>query len=464
MRNPLLAPELRELLQEGKQDSLQHVLEDLHPKDAASILSGLEDREIVEILSLLPVEVERDVFEYFDPEVQESIMQGSGRDRVRELLGVLPSDDRAEFLENLDERVRSQFTSLLDREEQEDLRRRERYEDDQVGAILSTEYCRLGGDLTSTEAISEIRKQEPNRETIYYSYVVDGQGRLIGFVSLRDLIMAPDGATVEELMKTDLVATRPEADREVAANMIRDYDILALPVVDHEGRLVGIVTHDDAADILEEEDTEDIEKMAGIASETEPKSYSETTVMDEFYRRAGLVAVLAVAFTFVALVIGSYEDNFKKPDAPRSLMALLPMILATGGMVGSQASVLIVRALALKDIKPGSLFPIMWKEFRISILLAVLLGMVGFGESFAVEFLKSDGVGIPIPWDACLAVSVALAVHVITATLLGALIPLAIAGLRMDPAAAATPTLTTIADFLGAVIYFTVLYLMLPNF
>jgi magnesium transporter len=443
---------------------LQEVLEDLHPKDAASILSGLEDPEIVEIMTLLPLEMERDVFDYFEPEVQESILQGSGRERLRDLLNALPSDDRAEYLENLDERVRDQLTALLDREEQEDLRRRERYEDDQVGAILSTEYCVLGPELSAAEAMSEIRRQEPNRETIYYSYVVDEKDRLIGFVSLRDLIMAPDGATVEELMKTDPVSIQPEADQEEASNMIRDYDILALPVIDSEGHLVGIVTHDDAADILEEEDTEDIEKMAGIASETEPKSYTETTVMDEFYRRAGLVAVLAVAFTFVALVIGSYEDNFKNPNAPRSLLALLPMILATGGMVGSQASVLIVRALALKDITPGSLMPIMWKEFRISILLALLLGLVGFGESFAVEFLRSDEVGIPIPWDACLAIAVALAVHVITATLLGALIPLAIAGLRMDPAAAATPTLTTIADFLGAVIYFTVLYLMLPGF
>ncbi len=200
--------------------------------------------------------------------------------------------------------------------------------------------------------------------------------------------------------------------------------------------------------------------MAGIASEAEPMSYAEITVWEEIGRRAGLVAVLAVAFTFVALVIASQAETLQ--GGSRALLALLPMVLATGGMVGSQASVLVIRALALKDISTRSYGKIMWKEFRISIFLAVLLGLVGFGEAFVVEIWDSDP-GSSVPYTVCFAIAIALAVHVIIATLLGAMIPLGIASIGMDPAAAATPTLTTIADFLGAVIYFTVLYLMLPG-
>lgn len=458
-RSTLLAPELRELLQEGQVADLRTVLEDLHPNDAANILSGLDEHEIVEILSSMPLATERDLFSYFDPELQESIVLGSGRDRVRKLLAAMPSDERAEFFEEMEERVRSSLVPLLERAAREDLIRRESYDNDQVGSVLSTEHCALRATMSVTEAIAELRRQEPTRETIYYSYVVDPEGRLVGFVSLRALISARDSATVGELMKTEMVFTTPEADQEEAATLIREYDLLALPVVDGSGRLLGIVTHDDAADILEAEDTEDMEKMAGIASEAEDRLlYSEDTIWNQVRRRAPLVALLVIAFTGVALVVADQEAMLDGINSA-AVIALLPMVLATGGMVGSQTSTLIVRALALKDVSHHGLLPILWKELRIGACLALLLGLIGFGEAWLLEFLDPENTAINL--TACWAIAAALGVHVVTAALLGAAIPLSIDRLGLDPATAATPTFTTIADFLGAVIYCATLILLL---
>ncbi len=455
MRNPLVAPELRELLQEGRADDLRAVLEDLHPNDAASIVSGLKTPEIVAVLEQLPVRLEADLFIYFDEELQDEIVQGQGRKRVKALLKAMPSDERYEFLDRVDDRIRRELEPLLEQAARNDLVRRERYEDDQVGALLSTEFVRLRPEMTVTDALDEVRRQEPNRETIYYSYVVDEHGHLLGFVSLRHLITARQHQTVGEVMKTGPVSIRASADQEEAARLIREYDLLALPVVTADGTLVGIVTHDDAADIEAEEVSEDIEKMAGLAGESEAEGgYGQEPVWSQIRRRVPLISFLAIFYVFTATVIAEQEQGL-----PGSmLLALLPMVMATGGMVGTQASSLVIRAITVGEVEPKKFLAVLWKEWRISAGLALILSVIVFGEglllgSFFDDHYVGDTHGLLL---AGAALATAMAAHVISSALLGASVPLLAKAVGRDPALVSTPAVTAIADFMGAVIFFGV--------
>ena len=452
MRNRHVVPEIRELLAGGQREDLVQVLEDLHPSDAASILAELELYEITEVMSLLPLELERDAFNYFEPELQEAIVLGSGRDRVKGLLTSLASDDRADFMDGLDYRVRAQLFPLLSKAAREDLLRRSQFEDDQVGAMLSTEYCVLDAGLTPAKAMEEIRLQAPSRDTVYYSYVTDAAGKLIGFVSLKDLITADPEETVRGLMKTDVVSVRADDDQEKAAQLIRDYDLIALPVVDGAGNLVGIVTHDDAIDIVEEEDTEDVEKMAGVTGESEGKGYMEESVGSQILRRAPIIMFLAVFFVVTATVLAIFKKTLD--EGPQAIVLLLPMVLATGGMVGTQASSLVIRALAVGNLRPRAVRFVLWKEVRIGLAMGVALGAVVFGEAWL--FRDGEAYWDAHVWQTCWVLSLAMTLHVLTAAVFGATIPLLAKAMRGDPANVSTPAVTALADLSGALIYLIV--------
>lgn len=431
MRYMLLIPEIRELLAEGNHQDLVSVLQEMHPTDAAGVLSALSVGEIAQIFALLPPEFERDVFGYLEPDVQEEYVAGAGRERVQQTLLAMLSDDRAEFLERFDPRVRDQLITMLPTAAREDLKRRGTFRDDQVGAFLSTDYAVLHPNLTARAAITELRRQAPSRETIYYSYVLDRVGKLVGFVSLRDLILA---------------------DQEEAARVIRDYDLIALPVVDGAGRLVGIVTHDDAVDIVEEEAQEDFEKMAGISGhgvEVGDYDYLEEPVLRQVRRRAPVICLLALFWVVTSTVIHGFEGALNKG----LLLALLPMVMATGGMVGTQASALIIRALTVGDFGAGKLATVVWKELRVAGLMAAMLGLIAFIDSLLVS--RTSNVPDPIEHVMLVGgvIGVAMFGHVVTAALLGALTPLAVKKLRGDPAMISTPAVTAIADLTGAAIY-----------
>ncbi|MBM3974691.1 MAG: magnesium transporter [Planctomycetes bacterium] len=452
MRYMLLIPEIRELLADGNHQDLVSVLQEMHPTDAAGVLSALSIEEIAQIFALLPPELERDVFGYLEPDVQEQYVVGAGRARVQQALLAMLSDDRAEFLERFEPRIRDQLITMLPTAAREDLKRRGAFRDDQVGAFLSTDYAVLHPNLTARAAILELRRQAPSRETIYYSYVLDRVGKLVGFVSLRDLILADEGRLVGEIMKTDLVSVSAEADQEEAARVIRDYDLIALPVVDGAGRLVGIVTHDDAVDIVEEEAQEDFEKMAGISGhgvEVGDYDYLEEPVLRQVRRRAPVICLLALFWVVTSTLIHGFENSLTKG----LLLALLPMVMATGGMVGTQASALIIRALTVGDFGAGKLATVVWKELRVASLMAAMLGLIAFVDSLLVS-RTSDMLD---PIERVLLVSgvvgVAMFGHVVTAALLGALTPLAVKKLHGDPAMISTPAVTAIADLTGAAIY-----------
>jgi magnesium transporter len=445
-RQSLLAPEIRELLQEGRIAELSEVLADMHPLDAAGHVAGLATEDINNLMSQVDVRLAKDLFSYLPPDVQEAIVLGSGKAQMTALLSALSSDDRAAFMDQLDERVRDQVWPLLSKVAREDLGRREHFEDDRVGAIMTTEYCALDPTLRVTEAIESVRRQAPDRETIYYCYVVDKDGRLIGTLSLRDLILARAHQTIGDVMTTDLVAVGINADQEEAARLIQQYDLLALPVIDSSGRLVGLVTHDDAADIVQEEETENVERMAGITGESEGVPYLEESVFVQIRRRSPLIVFLALFYIITAQVIGSFESALQ--GGALVIPTMMPMVMATGGMVGSQASSLIIRAIALGNVAPAALPRVLWKELRISIGVGLLLSAVGFAEA---TWLHREPT--PTGLEVAAAVALALTVYASCAALLGAAVPLIAKAAGRDPALVSTPLVTAVADLVGASIY-----------
>jgi magnesium transporter len=453
MRIHLLIPEVRELLHEGREGDLVAVLAEMHPTDAADILSALQPDEIAKALALLPQDVERDVFGYLDPDAQEAYVQGAGRARALKILGTMLSDDRAAFLERLEPRIRDQLIPLMPSAAREDLLRRNTFEPEQVGAFLSTDYAVLNPLLSARAAIAELRRQAPSKETIYYSYVLDRGGKLIGFVSLRDLILANESTPVGEIMKTDLVSVYPDADQEEAARIIRDYDLIALPVVDTGGHLVGIVTHDDAVDIVEEEAQEDFEKMAGVTGHgIDPGDYDYLAepVWRQVRRRAPVICLLALFWVITSGVIQGFEEHLVGQGL---ILALLPMVMATGGMVGTQASALVIRALTVGDLARDAWRTVVWKELRVAGLMAAILACIAFLDALVVSRLEAAPDPIAVAARTGAVIGTAMLGHVVSAALLGALIPLVVKKLRGDPAMISTPAVTAIADLTGAAIY-----------
>lgn len=457
MRFHLLIPEVRELLQEGKQEDLLSVLQEMHPTDAASILSALTVDEIATVLAMLPTDLERDVFGYLEPEVQEEYVAGAGRERVRNVLQSMLSDDRAEFLDRLEPRVRDRLIPLLPNAAREDLLRRGTFREDQVGSFLTTDYAVLNPLLTARGAIAELRRQAPSKETIYYSYVLDRSGTLVGFVSLRDLILAEETKPVSEIMKTDLVSVSAEADQEEAARIIRDYDLIALPVVDTAGRLVGIVTHDDAVDIVEEEAREDFEKMAGVTGQSDHDEYLEEPVMRQVRRRAPVISLLALFWLMTASVINGFEGIMEKH---KLLVPMMGMVMAIGGMVGSQASTLIIRALATNSI--GTRFQlVLRREVLVSLSLALVLAGIAFTNAFALQWFRGDHESVGEVATTAGVIGIAMAADVVFAAVLGASVPNLVRMLRIDPALMSTPAVTALTDLTGAGIFLLVVTALL---
>lgn len=458
MRIQLLVPEVRELLQEDRKADLLSVLQDMHPSDAAGILSALEPQEVCAVMALLPVEIERDVFAYLEPDVQEQYVLGAGKERVQSVLLSIFSDDRAEFLERLDERVRQKLIPLLSNAAREDLLRREKFDDDQVGSFLSTDYAVLNPKLTARQALAELRRQAPSKETIYYSYIVDRAGKLVGFLSLRDLILADEHQLVGDIMKTDIVSVPATADQETAAAIIRDYDLIALPVVDEAGRLIGIVTHDDAVDIVAEEAAEDMEKMVGVTGESKGEDYLAEPVLRQVRRRAPVICLLALFWLLTAAVIRSFEEQLA---GSALLIALMPMVMAIGGMVGSQASTLIIRAMAIEG-SSATARQMLWKEVRVSLSLALLLAGIAFLNALLLQNVfpdASDTVNATMRIAGVIAL--AMLTDVVFAAVLGAAIPNLVKVLRIDPALISTPAVTALTDLTGAAIYLVMVTLLL---
>jgi magnesium transporter len=316
---------------------------------------------------------------------------------------------------------------------------------------MSTDYAALSPDLTVSDAIAQLRREAPNKETIYYSYVIDANRRLLGFVSLKDLILSRPDSRVRDIMHRDFIFAHIDDDQEDAARKISKYDLIALPVVNGDNALVGVITHDDAIDIIEQEHTEDMEKLMAIAGRHEERAYLRTPALVHFKNRAYWIVGLAALGLVSGVIIHSYETTLMH----LLILALyMPMLTDTGGNTGSQSAAVVVRALALGEIAPGDVLRVLFKELRISLLLAGILGVLSWGK---VMFL-SQGTAIPPGYSLSmigLAIATALGLQVVSATLIGAMLPLLAARCKLDPAVVASPALTTVVDITGLVLYFT---------
>lgn len=457
MKNTPIAPELQQLLLEGEASDLKLLFDDVHPADIAEAVAALDVDDQWKALSRLDPHYAAEVFSHLEDDIQEKIIATLNRPELAWLMTHIPSDDRADIFRRLPEERQESLLPALAQAEREDIRRLVAYPEGSAGSVMTSEYVTLPAAVTVDEAITRLRREAFNKETIYYAYVVDENRRLLGFVSLKDLILASPKERIEDIMHRDIIFARAHDDQEEAARLITKYDLFVLPVINGNDAMVGIITHDDAIDVINQEHTEDMEKFMAIAGSHETGGYLRTSVMEHFRNRAFWVVSLAIVGLFSGAIIHRYEDTL----ASLMLLALyMPMLADTGGNTGSQAATVIVRALALKELSLRDLLRVLFKEFRIAVMLSGVLGCVAFSR---VMFL-SRGADVPDHLSLPLigaAIALALSLQVISSTMAGATLPMIATFFKKDPAVVASPALTTVVDITGLLIYFNIAKWML---
>lgn len=455
--NPFDADVLRDLLARADYPAIAELCGESHPATAAEVLEGLAPEQARDVLRHLEGQLRADVFTHMDRDFQVDLIAILKRREVARLLTDMPPDDRADLFKSLPEDRREEILPAMAQAEREDIRRLTAYDEGTAGAVMTSDYAALSPDLTASAAIERLREIAPDRETIYSAYVVDRERRLLGYVSLKDLIVARRDRLVGDLMHTEIISARVGDDQEEAARKIQKYDLIALPVVDASEALVGIVTHDDALDIITQEHTEDMEKFMAIAGSHEASAYLRTGSLGHFRNRVFWVTGLALLGLVSGFVIQSFQGLLHQFTI---LAAFIPMLAGAGGNTGSQAATLVIRALSLKELGPRDIGGILWKELRVSVMLGALLGLLAYGRVMLL------GHGGPLPEGFTLeriglAIGMALAIQVVTSTLAGAALPLGAYRFRLDPAVVASPVLASVVDITGVVIYFTTVKLVL---
>ncbi len=455
--NTLIVPELRELIASGDYDTLREFLADEHPAVIAEMISALHKDEVWAVLQYAEVDIRSEIYSHLDETLQVQIVKTLRRDEIVKLLTHMSPDDRADLFKHMPEELGESILPAMAHVEREDIRRLSSYEEGTAGAVMTSDYATLPPGLTAQQAIDHLRQVAPNKETIYYSYVIDEYRHILGFVSLKDLIVSHKDSLIDDIMNAEVITARVGDDQEDAARNIQKLDLIALPVLNEQDALVGIITHDDAIDIITQEHTEDMEKFMAISGSHEDAVYMKMTILNHFRNRAPWVVVLAIFGLFSGFIVQNFEGLLMQFAI---LSVFMPMLAGTGGNTGSQSATLVVRALALKEICARDTIRILSKELGIAFLLATLLGLLAYGR---VIFF---GAGSYIPpqyglSQIAMAISIALGLQVVSSTLIGALLPLGASKFKLDPALVAIPALTTIVDITGLVIYFTTVKLLL---
>ena len=443
------------LLEQKQFRALKNELAEANEVDVAEFVTALEEEKtMLLVYRLLPKEMASDVFANLEPEAQGAIISSITDKEVAELVDDLYLDDAVDMLEELPASVVKRVLKTAKPDTRQLINQFLNYPENSVGSIMTAEFVDLKKDMTVKEAIAAVRSHSEESEAIYTCYVTDARRVLEGAVTLRELLVARDDQKVEELMSTDIVAATTTEDQEEAVGRIMKYDFISLPVVDQEGRLVGVVTVDDIMDVMEEEATEDIEKMAAITPTDKP--YLKMTTLEIWKSRIPWLMLLMISATFTGMIIASFESALAKWVA---LTAFIPMLMDTGGNTGSQASVTVIRALSIGDLEFSDVFRVLWKEFRVSILCALSLGAVSFVKILLVDMMLMGNPGITLP--IALVVCLTLAFTVVCAKLVGCSLPMLAKKLGFDPAVMASPFITTIVDALSLLIYFQFANLLL---
>ena len=439
---------LLKMLEERKYPTLRDILVTMNPIDIAALFTDLEEKQIPLMFRLLPKEQAAETFVEMDPDAQELLIRGFSDNELKEVLDELYVDDAADIVEEMPANVVKRILKNADPEMRSSINQILRYPENSAGSIMTTEYVSLRPHMTVEEAILRIRRQGVDKETIYTCYVTDKDRTLLGLVTVKDLLLAEDDATsISDIMLTNLISVTTRTDQEEVAHMFSKYNFLALPVVDGENRMVGIVTFDDAMDVMEEEATEDIERMSGMLPSE--KSYLKSSVFELFKNRIPWLMLMMVSATFTGLIITSFEGALA---AQVALTAFIPMLMGTGGNSGSQSSVTVIRALSLGELKFKDIGTVLWKEIRTSVLCGIALALVCFAKIWVVDRMLFGNTDITLQVD--LVVCLALCVTVIVAKVVGCLLPMGAKAVRLDPAVMASPFISTIVDALSLLVYF----------
>ena len=436
------------MLEEKKYPTLRDILVTMNPSDVAGLFDCLEEKQIPLMFRLLPKELAAETFVEMEPEAQELLIRSFSDNELKEVLDELYVDDAADIVEEMPANVVRRILRHADPEMRHSINQILRYPENSAGSIMTTEYVSLRPEMTVGEAILRIRRQGVDKETIYTCYVTANDRKLLGIVTVKDLLLAEDDDDkIEELMITNLICVTTQTDQEEVARMFSKYNFLALPVVDGEHRMVGIVTFDDAMDVMEEEATEDMEIMAAMTPSE--KTYLKSSPFDLYKHRIPWLMLLMVSATFTGMIISSFESALALLPV---LTAFIPMLMDTGGNCGSQSSVTVIRSLSLDELKFEDIFRVMWKELQTAVLCGVTLAALCFVKVLVVDRMLMGNASISLLVAGV--VSLTLGVTVIMAKFVGCTLPLLAKRLGFDPAVMASPFITTIVDALSLLVYF----------
>ena len=457
MSNPLFGPEVRLMVQENNATDIQAFCESLHPATVAETLAEeIPADEAWKFLQHAEIKTQAAIFEYFPIDWQVKMVEGSGQQQMARLIEKMSHDHRGELIRRLRPRVAEGVLRLVDEADRRDIATLVAQKPRTAGALMTTDYAWVPGTITVAEAFDRLRLQAPDSETIYYVYVLDDQRKLQGVMTLRKMVLAPRHALIRDVMETKVVTTLAGDDQaEVAKSMAR-YDLIAMPVVDGEHRLLGIVTHDDAIDVVVREATEDAHHMGAVSSMTE--NYLTADFVTVWRKRSGWLACLFVAELFTFTALATYEKAIEKVVV---LSLFVPLVISTGGNSGSQAATLITRAMALGHITLGKWATVLRHELFMGIALGVTLGAIGF---IRAALTPQDVLGPRVLWwELAAVIGIAVTAICLWGTLVGSMLPIIFRRLGFDPAFASSPFVATFVDVTGIVIYFNIATLFISG-
>ncbi len=418
------------------------LLKEMNPADVAELYEELPEESMALVFRLLPKELAADAFAYMDPDVQEVLVEKFSDRELSYVINELYLDDAVDMIEEMPANLVHRILKNLDKEMRDSINQILNYPKDSAGSIMTMEYVDLRRGMTVSEAFDRIREIGVEKETIYTCYVTDSRRKLKGIVTVKGLLLAPKDALIRDIMETNIVHVTTQTDKEEVAALFDKYDFLAVPVVDNEKRLVGIVTIDDAIDVIQEEATEDIEMMAAITPTDRP--YMKTGVLETWKKRVPWLLLLMLSATLTGSIINSFEDALA---ATVVLTGFIPMLMGTGGNAAGQSSVSIIRGLSLGEIEYRDVPMIIWKEFRVALLCGFSLAIVNFAKLMIIDRLSVE---------VALVVCITIVMTVLMAKVVGCSLPVLAKRVGFDPAVMANPFITTIVDALSLLIYFRI--------
>ncbi len=437
---------LEDYFKSRKFADLRMTMLDMEPFDIARFIEdNLDEKDQLVFFRLLPKELASDVFIEIDSDTQERLIKAFTDKELKAVIDDMFLDDTVDVIEEMPANVVKRILKNSDPADRKQINELLKYPDDSAGSIMTTEFTSFSAKFTVEDAFNKIAKTGQNNETIYTCYVTDRQKHLIGVVTVKDLLFAEKTDLIENIMEPNVITVDTLEDKEMVAQKFSDYDFIALPVIDHEGCLVGIVTVDDAVDVIQEEATEDIQKMAAILPDETP--YLKQSVFKIWKARFPWLALLMITSTFTSVIISGYEAKLMPV-----LYAFVPMLMGTAGNAGGQTSVTIIRALALNEVRPKDTLKVILKELLASLLLGLSVAIICFGKLMLLDRLYDNSITV----DIATVISAVVLISVVMAKIVGCLLPIGAKLIKLDPAVVASPVMTTIVDALSLIIYCTI--------